>query len=61
MTQVIHWLGFLLSIFLAVVFISAEGVSTNPIWLNIVIIIAPNTFGWLIKFIFTGSFRFLPF
>ncbi len=61
MTQAIHWIGFLLSAFLAIIFFTAEGTSTNPIWLNVLIIIAPNTITWLIKFIFTGSFRYFPF
>jgi hypothetical protein len=29
--------------------------------LNVLIIIAPNTIAWLIKFIFTGNFRYFPF
>ena len=64
MTQAIHWFGFLLSAFLAIFFISAIyslGASSNPIWLNALIIIAPNTIGWLIKLTFTGNFRYFPF
>ncbi len=60
LTGVIHWLGFLFSGFLAYLFFS-EGTSTNPLWMNIAIVIAPNAMGWLIKFIFTGNGKFLPF
>jgi hypothetical protein len=60
LTGVIHWLGFLFSGLLAYLFFS-EGSSTNPLWMNIVIVVAPNALGWLIKFIFTGNNKFLPF
>jgi hypothetical protein len=29
--------------------------------MNIAIVVAPNALGWLIKFIFTGNSKFLPF
>ena len=61
LTGVIYWLGFLISIIFAYFFITMEGTSTNPLWLNLVIIIAPFTLGWIIKFIFTGNGKFLPF
>ena len=58
---VIHWIAFLVSGFLAYFIFFSEGTSTNTLWLNIGIIITPNTLGWLIKFVFTGNGKFLPF
>tara|TARA_B100000767_G_scaffold266768_1_gene284621 strand:- start:688 stop:894 length:207 start_codon:yes stop_codon:yes gene_type:complete len=58
---VIHWLGFLFSGYLAYLIFFSEGTSTNPLWMNIAIVVAPNALGWLIKFIFTGNSKFLPF
>lgn len=61
MSKIIHWLGFIISVSLASFLISLEGASTNPLWLNFVIIVVPNTIGWVIKFIFTGNGRYFPF
>jgi|TARA_B100001094_G_scaffold197503_1_gene191557 hypothetical protein len=61
MLKIIHWLGFIISVSLAGFLISLEGASTNPLWLNFVIIVVPNTIGWVIKFIFTGNGRYFPF
>ena len=61
MLKIIHWLGFIISVSVAGFLISLEGTSTNPLWLNFVIIVVPNTIGWVIKFIFTGNARYFPF
>ena len=55
----IHWFGFLVSLFLAYIFITET--STDPFWLQVLIILMPNTAAWLIKFVFTGNGNFLPF
>lgn len=56
---VIHWFGFLASALIAYAFITET--SSNPLWISIMITLMPNTAGWLIKFIFTGDGKFLPF
>ena len=32
-----------------------------PAWVNALIVLAPNTLGWLIKYTVTGNSNFLPF
>ena len=56
---VIHWFGFLISVFFAYMFFTET--SSNPFWLSVVIILLPNSAAWLLKFIFTGNGKFLPF
>ena len=61
LTGVVHWCGFLLSgLLIYLVFFSFEP-STNPFWLNFVLVMIPNMLGWLIKYIVTGNNKFLPF
>ena len=56
--SVIHWIGFLISLGIAYMFLTMN--STNPLWLDILITLFPNTVGWLIKYIFTGNGKFFP-
>ena len=56
---VVHWVAFLLSLGIAYMFITGE--SSNPLWGDILIVLFPNTVGWLINFIFTGNGKFFPF
>lgn len=60
LTLVIHWIGFGGSLFL--VFLLFFKYSNDyPTWANALIVLAPNTLGWLIKYIVTGNSNFLPF
>lgn len=59
LTGVLHWFGFIISVFVAYLFFTET--TDNPMWLSLVIILIPNTIGWLIKFVFTGNGKFFPF
>ena len=56
---VVHWIAFLITCGFMYVILSGE--STNPFLFNFIAALIPNTIGWLIKFIFTGNGKFLPF
>ena len=58
LTGVIHWIGFGISLALAYTLFNDIN---NGLALNIFIILMPNTLGWLIKYIFTGNGKYLPF
>tara|TARA_B100000214_G_scaffold31221_1_gene20124 strand:- start:587 stop:979 length:393 start_codon:yes stop_codon:yes gene_type:complete len=60
LTGVIHWIGFGVSLYL-VYFIYFEYPSDSPLWFDVLMILIPNTIGWLIKYIVTGNSNFLPF
>jgi len=59
LTGVLHWFGFIISVFVAYLFFT-DGYD-SPMLLSLVIILIPNTIGWLIKFVFTGNGKFFPF
>ena len=59
LTGVIHWIGFGISLALAYALFTT--VNNNGLAFNIFIILTPNTLGWLIKYIFTGNGKYLPF
>ena len=60
LTLVIHWIGLGGSVFGAYL-VLFEFSDDYPIWFNALIVLAPNTLGWLIKYIVTGNSNFLPF
>ena len=59
LASVLHWIGFLISIFIVVMTISFS--DPNDYLIYFVIALVPNTIGWLIKYIFTGDGNFFPF
>jgi hypothetical protein len=59
LTGIIHWIGFLISLLIGYLLITET--NNNGLLLNTFFILMPNTLGWLIKFIFTGNGKFLPF
>lgn len=60
LTLVIHWIGFGGSVILVYVLFFKYS-NDYPAWVNALIVLAPNTLGWLIKYIVTGNSNFLPF
>jgi hypothetical protein len=60
LTGVIHWIGLGGSVGL-VYLLFFEYSNDYPLWGNALIVLAPNTLGWLIKYIVTGNSNFLPF
>lgn len=58
LTGVIHWIGFGISLAFAYTLFNDIN---NGLAFNIFIILTPNTLGWLIKYIFTGNGKYLPF
>lgn len=60
LTLVIHWIGFGGSVILVYVLFFKYS-NDYPTWANALIVLAPNTLGWLIKYIVTGNSNFLPF
>tara|TARA_B100000212_G_C26925643_1_gene343912 strand:+ start:102 stop:317 length:216 start_codon:yes stop_codon:yes gene_type:complete len=57
--SVVHWIAFLITCLFMYVILTGE--SGNPFLLNFIVALIPNTLGWLIKYIFTGNGKFLPF
>ena len=60
LTLVIHWIGLGSSVFVAYL-VLFELPDDYPIWFTTLMILIPNTLGWLIKYIFTGNGKYLPF
>ena len=56
---VVHWIGFFISLSIAYLVIVED--TSMPLWGNILLVLFPNTVGWLINFIFTGNGKFFPF
>ena len=56
--SVIHWIGFLMSLGIAYMYLTMN--SANTFWMEVLITLIPNTAGWLIKYIFTGNGKFFP-
>ena len=61
LTGVFHWICFLISVLIAFFILSQSANNPNPLWLTLLMILTPNVIGWLIKYIFTGNSKFLPF
>ena len=59
LTGLIHWAGFLMTVFVSYLYLT-EPVNYEPL-MKVFIALLPNTIGWLIKYIFTGNSKFLPF
>lgn len=57
--SVVHWIAFLITCLFMYVILTGE--SGNPFLFNFIVALIPNTLGWLIKYIFTGNGKFLPF
>tara|TARA_B100001250_G_C19779178_1_gene781023 strand:+ start:342 stop:542 length:201 start_codon:yes stop_codon:yes gene_type:complete len=59
LTGVIHWIGFGISLALAYTLFTST--NNNGLAFNVLITLTPNTVGWLIKYIFIGNGKYLPF
>ena len=60
-SMVLHWLGFLISIFLSYIYVSQGFGDNSSFLIDLGIILFPNAMGWLIRFILTGRNNFFPF
>tara|TARA_B100001175_G_C19356042_1_gene564724 strand:+ start:425 stop:625 length:201 start_codon:yes stop_codon:yes gene_type:complete len=59
LTGVIHWIGFAMSLLVAYLLFTST--NSNGLAFNVIFTLTPNTLGWLIKYIFTGDGKYLPF
>ncbi len=63
LTLVIHWIAFLITLFFVYGMWGLEG--SGDTWAEflvaIVIVLIPNTIGWLIKYVLTGNSDYFPF
>ena len=59
LTLLIHWAGFLLTLWVSYMYIT-EPVNYEPL-MKVFIALLPNSCGWLIKYVFTGNGKFFPF
>lgn len=59
LTGIIHWAGFLLSVYVAYLYMTSPA-NLEPL-MKFFLVLLPNSMGWLIKYVFTGNGKFLPF
>jgi len=62
LTSVIHWIAFLISLAVLYMVFSDPYISSgSTLFFKVIIVLIPNTIGWLIKYISTGDSNFYPF
>ena len=62
LTSVIHWIAFLISLAVLYMVFSDPYISSgSTLFFKVIIVLIPNTIGWLIKYISTGDSNFFPF
>ncbi|MBH36398.1 MAG: hypothetical protein CMD89_00495 [Gammaproteobacteria bacterium] len=63
LTSVIHWIAFLITLAVAYMVFTDPYISSDstPLFFKVIIVLIPNTIGWLIKYISTGDSNFFPF
>ena len=59
LTGLIHWACFLITVWISYFYLT-EPINLEPLW-KVFMALLPNTIGWLIKYIFTGNSKLLPF
>lgn len=60
LTSVIHWIAFLITLAIAYT-VFTDPFPSYGFYIKAILVLIPNTIGWLIKYIFTGDSNFFPF